>query len=66
MAKSIIDYFKNRDNINMIDKLKELGLNMNYLGQATLEDNNFTGKKFVITGTISGMSRDEIKNQISL
>ena len=66
MAKSIIDYFKNEANISMIDKLKDLGLNMKYLGQETLEDDNFAGKKFVITGTISGMSRDEIKEKIVL
>ena len=32
IAKSIRDYFNKEDNIEIITKLKELGLNMNYLG----------------------------------
>ena len=31
IAKSIIDYFKNEENIKIINKLKELGINMNYI-----------------------------------
>ena len=33
MAKSIYDYFKDEENIKLLDKLKDLGLNMNYLGK---------------------------------
>ena len=66
MAKSIIKYFQNEENIKMLDKLASVGINMKYLGQDVKEDSNFTGKKFVITGTISGMSRDEIKDSIIL
>ena len=29
-----------------------------------IQDDNFTGKKFVLTGTISFMTRDEIKSLI--
>lgn len=64
MAKSIVSYFKDEENLKLIKKLKELGLNMKYLGQETVEDPNFLNKKFVITGTIEGMSRDEIKEEI--
>lgn len=66
MAKSIIEYFSNPDNINLINKLKELGLNMNYLGKELKEDINFLNKKFVITGTISVMPRDTLKEEIAL
>ena len=65
MAKSIIDYFKDENNLKMIDTLKEIGLNMNYLGKDTIEDERFLNKKFVLTGTISNMSRDEIKEIIT-
>ena len=64
MKKSIVSYFKDEENLKLIKKLKELGLNMKYLGQETVEDPNFLNKKFVITGTIEGMSRDEIKEEI--
>ena len=66
MALSITDYFKDENNIKMIDKLKSLGLNMNYIGSDTIEDLNFSGKKFVITGTISFMPREKIKDEIIL
>ena len=66
MAKSITDYFKDEINIKMIESLKSLGLNMNYIGADTIEDSNFTGKKFVITGTISFMPREKIKEEILL
>jgi len=61
LAKNIVNYFANPDNINLINILTDLGLNMNYLGEETKINDNFTNKKFVITGTISFMSRDEIK-----
>ena len=66
MAKSIIEYFSNPENINLINKLKDLGLNMNYLGKELKEDINFLNKKFVITGTISVMPRDTLKEEIAL
>lgn len=66
MAKSIIDYFSNPENITLIKKLKELGLNMTYLGKELKEDTNFLNKKFVITGTISVMPRDTLKEEIAL
>ena len=66
MAKSITEYFKKEENISLINKLKSLGINMNYLGKEVVEDPNFAGKKFVITGTISVMPRDVLKEEISL
>lgn len=66
MAKSIIEYFSNPENITLIKKLKELGLNMIYLGKELKEDTNFLNKKFVITGTISVMPRDTLKEEIAL
>ena len=66
MAKSIVEYFSNPENINLINRLKDLGLNMNYLGKEIKEDVNFLNKKFVITGTISVMPRDTLKEEIAL
>ena len=47
-------------------KLKDLGLNMNYLGKQIEKQDNFNDKKFVITGTISFIGRDKLKEQINL
>lgn len=62
LAKNIYDYFQN--NRNLIDKLKMLDINMKYLGVKKKVNENITNKKFVMTGTISFMSRDEIKSII--
>lgn len=64
MAKSIIDYFKDENNLKIIDTLKEIGVNMEYLGNEISEDERFLNKKFVLTGTISTMSRDQLKEII--
>ena len=61
LAKNICEYFGNEKNINIINKLKLIGLNMTYLGEKIVHNDFFTNRKFVITGTISFMSRDEIK-----
>ena len=37
---------------------------MKYLGEEIKENNYFTNKRFVITGTISFMGRDEIEHVI--
>jgi len=66
MARSILEYFSDIENINMIDKLKMHGVNTKYLGKALEVDSNFENKKFVVTGTINGYSRDEIKDAITM
>ena len=64
LAKNIVNYFANPSNIELINTLEDLGINMKYLGAEVKTNENFTNKKFVITGTISFMPRDEIKNLI--
>ncbi len=66
LAENISNYFDNPANRILISRLEELGLNMTYQGEKTIIDSNFQDKKFVITGTISGLSRDEIKHEIEL
>ena len=64
IAKSIVDYFSDEKNINLINRLKDLNLNMRYLGEEVNTSNeNINGKTFVITGTLS-RPRDEIKDEI--
>lgn len=66
IADSIINYFKDEKNISEINKLKEYGVNMTYLGQNESNNNpNIYGKTFVITGTLS-VPRDEIKEKIEV
>ena len=66
IASSLYDYFKKEENIELINKLKDLGLNMNYLGRDVIESDLFNGKTFVLTGTLSKYSRDEAREKIEL
>ena len=61
LANNIVEFFKDERNIKLINNLKELGINMEYKGEKTLNNPLISNKKFVITGTISFMTRDEIK-----
>ncbi|MDY2728182.1 MAG: NAD-dependent DNA ligase LigA [Candidatus Onthovivens sp.] len=59
-ANSIFNYFRNEENINLINRLKECGLNMEFLGSTTFNnDNFFFNKKVVLTGTLSKYGRKE-------
>ena len=64
IAKSIINYFKIQENIEMINKLKEYEINMNYLEEETISNENFENKTFVLTGTLEYITRDEASNLI--
>lgn len=64
MTKSIVEYFNDSNNIELINKLKEHNLNMKYLGKQIKKQDDFADKKFVITGTISIMPRDRLKEEI--
>ena len=59
-ASSIYEYFHNDENIKLINDLKQLGLNMKYLGKVASDDSSpFYGKTVVLTGTLSSMGRKE-------
>ncbi len=62
IAASIVSYFENEDNKLEINRLKELGLNMNYLDNNN--SNTLEGKTFVLTGTLPTLTRDEAKEMI--
>lgn len=64
IAESIKKYFSNEDNIKEIERLKTIGLNMDYLGSSINENENFVNKTFVVTGSLSSYTRDEIKELI--
>ena len=61
IAKHIVDYFSNEDNLKIIEELKELGLNMEYIGEELKLNEDFLDKSFVLTGTLTKLTRDEAK-----
>ena len=60
LANSLATWFSKPENIEMINKLKEVGVNFNYLGSTVrAADSYFSGKTCVLTGTLSSMGRKE-------
>jgi len=60
VSKSIVEWFKDKDNIKFLKKLKERGVS--YFFEKS--GNKFSGKTFVITGTLNKMSRELAKEKI--
>ena len=59
IAASIVDYFHNEENITLINKLKDNNVNMTFDGSNYHESEEFSGKTFVLTGTLINTTRDE-------
>ena len=66
LANSIYNFFKDADNIKLINNLKNIGMNMNYLGAQIKENEKLLNKRIVVTGTLKKYTRDEIQNLIEL
>jgi len=64
IANSIIRYFGDEENRIVIDKLKEYGVNTKYLGNIEKQDDRFCNKTFVLTGTLSLITRGEASKMI--
>ena len=65
IAKNIIDYFNDNDNIRIIDKLKSYGVNTKYFDDSNyLENVNFLDKTFVLTGTLNSITRNDASKLI--
>ena len=61
-AKSVVEYFATHK--DLIEELKNIGVNMTYKGRIAGTNELVTDKKFVITGTITGWGRNEIKDKL--
>ena len=60
IAKNIVEYFNNEDNIKLINDLKELGINMTYISNNNYtESDEFLNKTFVLTGTLNNITREK-------
>ena len=64
IAKAVIDYFREPKNVELIQDLKDLGLNTVYK-EVEVVDSFFTGKKVVLTGSLNNIKRDEAKALIT-
>jgi DNA ligase (NAD+) len=59
VAKEIVEFFRTEENLKMIEEFKKAGLN---LKTKKKESGPLNGMTFVITGTLSNMTRDEAKS----
>ncbi len=64
IALSICEFFNDNDNLSMLDEFENLGfkLESNNLNKT----NELAGKTFVLTGTLSSMTRDEAGDKIKI
>ena len=62
MAQSIIDYFQDEKHLALIERLKSYGVNP--ISQTVEIRSIFSGKTFVLTGTLPTMTRDEAAKMI--
>ncbi len=57
MAESVVEFFSHEESRELIEKLKDLGINMEC--KKEVKGNLFEGKTFVLTGTLPTMTRSE-------
>lgn len=63
MANSIIEFFMQEQTKDLIEKLKNAGVNMNCLEEKS-DDKRFEGKTFVLTGSLELFTRKEAEDII--
>ncbi len=63
VAKSIYDYFHDPSNVKFLDKLLKKGVRI-LLEAVRKRKTAISGKKVVVTGTLSSMSREEAKEKV--
>ncbi|MFA6105291.1 MAG: NAD-dependent DNA ligase LigA [Patescibacteria group bacterium] len=62
VAQSVVEYFGDKKNLELIEKLFANGVKVYKL--AAEAGGKLTGQSFVLTGTLSSLSRDEAKEKI--
>lgn len=58
MADSVISFFQDENNVDLINNLKQYGVNMNYISSETYTS-IFTDKTVVLTGTLTNLTRNQ-------
>ncbi|GHU72370.1 DNA ligase 2 [Clostridia bacterium] len=64
VAESIIEFFKQDENIRLVDNLKLAGIDPVFERKAAVLGGAFQGETVVITGTLAGMSRKEAEDAV--
>lgn len=61
VSKSVFEFFQDKSNLHFIDKLFKNGVSIYH---EKVKGSKFTGKTFVLTGTLSTMAREDAKKKI--
>jgi DNA ligase (NAD+) len=65
LARNIVLFFKEPENLKVINQLRKCGVNWNNeIDAKPISNSLFSGKTFVLTGTLSRFKRDDAKNKI--
>jgi DNA ligase (NAD+) len=64
IAESIRQWFELPAHVELIERLRAAGLNLNSMAAATPHSTSVSGKTFVLTGTLPGLSREEATAKI--
>ena len=64
IADSIIEYFKDPKNIELINFMKEEGFNLSQEGKKIVDDHFFSDKTVVLTGRLTHLTRDEASQKL--
>lgn len=63
MAQSVVEFFKNKANVKILNELRDLGVKMKE-DKKISENSHFSGKTFVLTGVLQGFTREEATQEI--
>ena len=64
VARSVYSFFREPANIEIIQKLKDEGVNFSLLQESKVERDVFEGKNFLVTGKLEKFTRNGIKEEI--
>ncbi len=64
MAQNVEKAFKEPHRLEIIERFREYGLNMEYHSAIVNSDSEYAGKTFVLTGTLTSMKRREAQEMI--
>ncbi len=65
VAKSVADFFKQERNCKIVEQLQSNGVQIEVQKQASADDSKIAGKKFVLTGSLESMTRDQAKDRLA-
>jgi DNA ligase (NAD+) len=64
-AESLSEWFKDKNNLKLLEKMEKLGIFIEFPNEASeAKSSKLSGKTFVLTGELSGFTRDEAKDMI--